>query len=50
MHHLSIPASLQGNIEYQYYPSGHMVYAHEDSLKQLHDRVADFIKRTSNLR
>jgi len=47
MHHLAIPASLQGNIEYQYYPSGHMVYAHQDSLKQLHDRVADFIRRTS---
>jgi carboxypeptidase C (cathepsin A) len=50
MHHLAIPASLQGNIEYQYYPSGHMVYAHEESLKQLHDRVADFIQRTSNVR
>jgi carboxypeptidase C (cathepsin A) len=50
MHHLQIPASLMGNIEYQYYPSGHMVYAHEDSLKQLHDRVADFIGRTSNVK
>jgi len=47
MHHLPIPQDLMGNIEYQYYPSGHMVYVHEDSLKQLHDRVADFIKRTS---
>lgn len=50
MHHLPIPASLMSNIEYQYYPSGHMVYAHEESLKQLHDRVADFIKRTNNVR
>jgi carboxypeptidase C (cathepsin A) len=49
MHHLQIPASLQGNIEYKYYPSGHMVYAHEDSLKALHDNVADFIRRTDNL-
>ncbi len=48
MHHLPIPASLMSNIEYQYYPSGHMVYAHEQSLEQLHDRVADFIRRTSN--
>ena len=47
MHHLPIPASLQGNIEYKYYPSGHMVYAHEPSLKALHDNVADFIARTS---
>lgn len=50
MHHLPIPADLQSHIEYEYYPSGHMVYAHEDSLKALHDRVADFIKRTSNVK
>jgi len=25
-----------------------MVYAHEESLKQLHDNVADFIRRTDN--
>ncbi len=49
MHHLPIPASLQGNIEYRYYQSGHMVYAHEEALKQLHDNVADFIRRTDNL-
>ena len=49
MHHMPIPASLQGNIEYKYYPSGHMVYAHEESLKQLHDQVADFIRRTENV-
>ncbi|HWE98892.1 MAG TPA: hypothetical protein VG248_03765 [Caulobacteraceae bacterium] len=49
MHHLPIPASLQSNIEYHYYPSGHMVYAHEPSLKALHDNVADFIRRTDNL-
>jgi len=48
-HHLPIPASLQPNIEYHYYESGHMVYAHEDSLSALHDNVADFIRRTDNL-
>jgi len=48
MHHLPIPQSLQGNIEYRFYQSGHMVYAKESSLKQLHDNVADFIRRTSN--
>jgi carboxypeptidase C (cathepsin A) len=46
MHHLPIPNQLQKNIEYHYYPSGHMVYAHEDSLKTLHDNVAAFIKNT----
>jgi len=48
MHHLAIPQSLQSNIEYHYYESGHMVYAHEASLKQLHDNVAAFIRKTYN--
>ncbi|HEY1631020.1 MAG TPA: hypothetical protein VGF56_06875 [Rhizomicrobium sp.] len=48
MHHLPIPDKLAGNIEYHYYPSGHMVYAHEDSLKALHDNVANFIRNTAN--
>ena len=46
MQHLPIPASLQKNIEFAQYQSGHMVYAHEPSLKELHDKVADFIRRT----
>lgn len=49
MHHLPIPDSLQKNISYHYYQSGHMVYANTASLKQLHDNVAAFIKRTDNL-
>ena len=48
-HHLPIPASLQSNIEYHYYQSGHMVYVHLPALKQLHDNVATFIRRTDNI-
>ena len=48
MHHLTIPQSLQSNIEYHYYQSGHMVYANEASLKQLHDNVAAFIRRNAS--
>jgi carboxypeptidase C (cathepsin A) len=48
MHHLPIPAKLQNNIQYRYYASGHMVYAHEESLKELHDNVAAFIRQTDN--
>jgi carboxypeptidase C (cathepsin A) len=48
-HHLQIPAKLKDNIEYRYYQSGHMVYAHESSLKEIHDNVASFIGRTDNL-
>jgi len=47
MHHLPMPASLQSNIEYRFYDSGHMVYAKEASLQQLHQNVAAFIRRTS---
>jgi carboxypeptidase C (cathepsin A) len=46
MQHLPIPATLQKNIEYAQYQSGHMVYAHDASLKELHSKVADFIRRT----
>lgn len=35
MHHLPIPESLHKNIEYKYFPSGHMVFAHQESLKGL---------------
>ncbi len=50
MHHLPIPASLDANISYSWYPSGHMVYAHLPSLKQLHDNVARFIESTDNVK
>ncbi|HVJ55991.1 MAG TPA: peptidase S10 [Aliidongia sp.] len=49
MHHLPIPMKLQANIDYAYYESGHMVYAHEASLKAIHDNVAAFIRKTGNL-
>jgi len=44
--HLPIPQSLAKNIEYAWYESGHMVYVRDECLKQLHDRVAAFIKNT----
>ena len=43
MKHLPIPASLDKNIEYKFFPSGHMVYVNEDVLHALHDRTAEFI-------
>ena len=49
MHHLPIPAQLQDHIEYHYYQSGHMVYAHQDSLKAIHDDAAAFIGSTDHL-
>jgi carboxypeptidase C (cathepsin A) len=47
--HLQIPPELHKNIDYKYYESGHMVYAHEAALKALHDNVAEFIRRTDNV-
>ncbi|MGA8755906.1 MAG: hypothetical protein WB611_06195 [Stellaceae bacterium] len=44
-----MPTKLQANIEYKFYRSGHMVYAHEAALKQLHDNVAAFIRTTDHL-
>ena len=44
--HLPIPQSLAKNIEYDWYESGHMVYVRDECLKQLHDRVAAFIRNT----
>jgi len=49
MKHLPMPQSLQANISYHYYESGHMVYAHVPALKQLHDNVAAFIRSTDNV-
>ncbi len=46
MHHLPVPPEILRHIEFHYYPSGHMVYANEASLKALHDDVAGFIHRT----
>ncbi|HEY1890005.1 MAG TPA: hypothetical protein VGG63_06335 [Steroidobacteraceae bacterium] len=48
MAHLPMPRKLQANIEYHYYESGHMVYAHIPALKQLHDNVAAFIANTEH--
>jgi carboxypeptidase C (cathepsin A) len=43
MKQLPIPASLQKNIAYKFFQTGHMVYVNEDALHGLHDRTAQFI-------
>lgn len=44
MKHLPIPVSLQKNIEYKFFPTGHMVYVNEQALHDLHERTAQFIE------
>ncbi|HEY1992272.1 MAG TPA: peptidase S10 [Gammaproteobacteria bacterium] len=46
MQHLPMDDKLQSNITYDWYPSGHMVYANEASAKLLHDNVAKFIENS----
>lgn len=46
MKHLPMPKTLQKNIQYETYKSGHMVYLHPEALKLLHDHVAEFINST----
>ena len=47
LRHLPVPPSLAANIEYHWYETGHMIFAHPPSLKVLHDKVGEFIRRTS---
>lgn len=49
MKHLPLPHDLMKNIEFKQYASGHMVYVMPEALQQLHDNMADFIRRTDNL-
>ena len=42
--HMYLPPALRGNVEFGYYPAGHMVYLNVDALKSLHadmDRFYD---------
>jgi carboxypeptidase C (cathepsin A) len=48
MQHLPIEQSLAKNISYEYYESGHMVYADLPSLKKLHDNAAAFIRASDH--
>ncbi len=48
MLHLPIPNDLQKNIEYHYYPAGHMIYVNDGALRQFHSDVAGFIQRTED--
>ncbi|MFE8874498.1 S10 family peptidase [Acetobacter persici] len=46
MKHLPISRDLSNNIQIVQYESGHMVYANQNALTQLHDNVAKFITQT----
>ena len=41
--HMYLEPELRGNIQFGYYPSGHMIYLNVDALHQLKDDLAKFI-------
>jgi carboxypeptidase C (cathepsin A) len=43
--HIELEPKLRGNIEFAYYPSGHMIYLNVDALKQLKSDLAGFYAR-----
>jgi carboxypeptidase C (cathepsin A) len=51
LRHLPVPPELaRRNIEYHYFESGHMIFAHIPSLRTMHRELGDFIRRTSTAR
>ena len=45
--HIELEPKLRGNIEFLYYPSGHMIYLNVDALKQLKADVSGFYTRAT---
>lgn len=48
MKHLPIPASLEKNIAYKFFPTGHMVYVNPEARAALHQRTAEFIRASTS--
>ena len=48
--HAGGSSEAEANVEYHYYETGHMIFAHLPSLAVMHDRIAEFIGRTSGAR
>ena len=40
--HMELEPKLRQNVQFAYYPSGHMIYLNVDALKQLKVDLADF--------
>ena len=41
--HMDLDPALRGNVQFGYYPSGHMIYLNVDALRQLKEDMAAFI-------
>jgi carboxypeptidase C (cathepsin A) len=47
MHHLNVPDELRGNVTFNYYEAGHMMYVHEESRLALSGHLAEFVTPTN---
>jgi carboxypeptidase C (cathepsin A) len=47
LHHMLLPPSIASNIEFGYYPAGHMVYLNVEALKMLKNDEAKFYDETA---
>jgi carboxypeptidase C (cathepsin A) len=45
--HMGLEPKLRGNVEFGYYPSGHMIYLNVEALKQLKSDLAGFYSRAA---
>ena len=46
--HMNLDPELKGNVQFGYYPSGHMIYLNVEALHQLKDDLAAFIAKSVN--
>jgi carboxypeptidase C (cathepsin A) len=46
--HMNLEPELRGNVQFGYYPSGHMIYLNVDALRQLKGDLAKFIGKAGN--
>ena len=46
--HMNLEPELRGNVQFGYYPSGHMIYLNVDALRQLKGDLAKFIGTSGN--
>jgi carboxypeptidase C (cathepsin A) len=45
---MNLEPELRGNVQFGYYPSGHMIYLNVDALRQLKGDLAKFIGTSGN--
>jgi len=44
---MNLEPGLRGNVQFGYYPSGHMIYLNVEALHQLKDDLAGFIAKAA---